>query len=584
MRPVLVLSRPQSHSHHASRWVSAIAKLVGYGLVFTVIGLFSRVTFAQQLPTAGTEIQQITQIPPLIKAPPKLDVEIKAPEVINVPSNARKIEIKSIQIKGIKNIAAADLIAASGFVPNSMLSFEELKNLTQKMVAYLHEKQYFVAQVFLPPQAISDGVVIFEVMEGKYSKVELKGNGVIPKAMLTALMGKVKSGEPIKANDLERGLLLVSDLPGVLVSSNLSPGQVTGTSDLVVEVEKTALLSGSVDYDNFGNTYTGVNRVGGTLNINNPSGNGDIVTLRAQTSAEGMNYGRASYQGQADVFKPGIALTSMQYQLGQQYQSLSAYGRANIASVYTGYPVIRSRDANLNMLLNFDLKQLNDNVRATNTMTPKKAEVASFNINGDSKDQLLGGGFNTYYSSFSVGNIVLQNQQSITNDAQYAQTNGTFNKLYLNTTRLQNIAGPLSLYGAFRGQFASKNMDGTEKMGLGGANGVRAYPEGEGYGDQGYLLNIEARTNVPNPFSIMPGQLQLIGFFDNGSIMFNKNPWPGAGINNHQTLSGAGVGLNWTSQNNLVLRSYLAHKVGGAAPTSAPDQTYRFWVQLIQYL
>jgi hemolysin activation/secretion protein len=125
-------------------------------------------------------------------------------------------------------------------------------------------------------------------------------------------------------------------------------------------------------------------------------------------------------------------------------------------------------------------------------------------------------------------------------------------------------------------------MDGTEMMGLGGANGVRAYPEGEGYGDEGYVLNIEARTQVPNPFAFMPGQLQLIGFFDHGSIIFNKNPWsPGI---NKQTLSGVGIGVNWFSENNSVLRMYLAQKVGAAVPTSASDQPYRFWVQFIQYL
>ena len=64
----------------------------------------------------------------------------------------------------------------------------------------------------------------------------------------------------------------------------------------------------------------------------------------------------------------------------------------------------------------------------------------------------------------------------------------------------------VSLYAAINGQFASKNLDISEKMGLGGANGVRAYPEGEAYGDQGYVLNLEARCLLPSLSERVPGQ------------------------------------------------------------------------------
>jgi hemolysin activation/secretion protein len=567
-----------SNNLGTNKYSLCIAKtLINIILIFSA----SLPAFAQRLPDAGIQLQQITNIPPPKKTEPKFEFLNKELNLMTAPGG-QKIQVLGLKIVGTESVTAADLITASRFVPDSMLSYADLKNLTVKMVAYLHEQQYFVAQVFLPPQEIENGMVVMRVMEGKYSRVDVQTNQVISQSLATTLMDDTKPGEPIKADTLARALLLVSDLPGVEVASNLAPGAQVGTSDLKVDITGGPLLTGSIDFDNFGNTYTGSNRVGATLNVNNPSGHGDLFSVRAQTSAMGMDYGRISYQTQVGKFTPGIALTALQYQLGQQYESLSAYGTAQIASVYLRYPVVRSRVSNMSVLFNFDVKKLQDNIDATNTQTPKRVQVASVSTSGDIKDDIFGGGFNTYYVGWSVGNVALQSQQSITNDARTAQTNGLFNKLYLNATRLQKIAGPVSLYTAFRGQIASKNMDGTEMMGLGGANGVRAYPEGEGYGDEGYVLNIEARTQVPNPFAFMPGKLQLIGFFDHGSIIFNKNPWsPGI---NKQTLSGVGIGVNWFSENNSVLRMYLAQKVGAAVPTSASDQPYRFWVQFIQYL
>ena len=45
--------------------------------------------------------------------------------------------------------------------------------------------------------------------------------------------------------------------------------------------------------DNAGNRYTGANRLGATINLNNAAGLGDIASLRTLTSGSGLNYARA---------------------------------------------------------------------------------------------------------------------------------------------------------------------------------------------------------------------------------------------------------------------------------------------------
>ena len=124
-------------------------------------------------------------------------------------------------------------------------------------------------------------------------------------------------------------------------------------------------VTGSIEADNAGNRYTGANRIGATVNINNPLGLGDVASLRVLTSGSGLNYGRASYQMQFGKATVGVAYSALRYELGQEFESLGAHGTAEIASVYGSYPLIRSRNNNLYAGLAYDHKTFEDKVDAT---------------------------------------------------------------------------------------------------------------------------------------------------------------------------------------------------------------------------
>ena len=141
--------------------------------------------------------------------------------------------------------------------------------------------------------------------------------------------------------------------------------------------------------------------------------------------------------------------------------------------------------------------------------------------------------------------------------------------------RLQTIAGPLSLFASARGQIAFDNLDISEKMELGGAYAVRAYPEGEAYGDQGYVATAEARLALPQ---IVPGALQLFGFVDVGEVDFVKTPYFAG--SNHAKRSAYGAGLSWAGPYGIGARATYARKLGNADATSAPDKSGRAWFQL----
>ncbi|MEJ1963091.1 MAG: ShlB/FhaC/HecB family hemolysin secretion/activation protein [Gammaproteobacteria bacterium] len=248
-------------------------------------------------------------------------------------------------------------------------------------------------------------------------------------------------------------------------------------------------------------------------------------------------------------------------------------------------PLLRSRRTNLYAQLNFDSKTFHDkvDVAVPAVITDKKAQVSMLSLLGDHRDGFGGGGVSTYSLTWTAGSLDLQTPEAFNTDAATARTDGRYDKLGLNFMRLQSVTPTVSLYAALQGQLASRNLDVSEKIGLGGANAVRAYPEGEAYVDQGLLLNVEARFSMPRLLDLMSGQWQLVGFLDSGTGRPNRNAWDADTERNRRTLSGGGLGLNWFAPGDFAVKASFAHKIGAAAATSVPDSDSRVWVDAVKY-
>lgn len=548
-------------------------------LPFALLAL-SQTVFSQQPPSAGSQLQQIPPSPVPQKIAPAIRIEPSSAPA-TAASDAVKIVVNSLQVTGSLAYPEAELVALTGFKPGSELTLSDLRGMASKITERYRSNGYFVAQAYLPAQEISDGVVTIAVVEGQYGKIAVRNQSNLSDDLAYSQLDGINTGDAVTIAPLESRLLLLSDIPGVNVTSTLTPGASVGASDLIVDVTPGQRVTGSIDADNGGNRYTGEYRLGATVNLNNAAGRGDVASLRVLTSGSGLNYARGSYQMQFGKATAGVAYSWLGYELGKEFSSLQANGTAKIASIYGGYPLIRTRNTNLYALLAFDAKTFQDRVDATSTVVDKKARVLMATLRGDHRDHLGGGGLTSYSLTGTTGNIDIQTPAMRAFDAATAQSNGHYTKLGFSAMRLQSVTDTVSLYAGINGQVASKNLDISEKMELGGINGVRAYPEGEAYADQGYLLTLEARFLLPKFSEQFPGQLQLVGFVDTGSVTLNKNPWDAR--DNRRTLSGAGIGLNWSAANNFVVRTSYARKLGSGTATSAPDKSGRFWIQAVKY-
>jgi len=547
---------------------------------YLALALFApALAHAQQVPNAGTQLQQLPQTPVPAKPAPDLDIG-HAPPAADTAEAGRSVRVSVLHVTGQTAYSEATLLAVTGFVPGRDLTLAQLRALAGRISDYYHLRGFILAQAYLPAQDVQDGAVTIDVVEGRYGPIALHNNAHLADRVPMDILRGLDPGDIVTNAPLERRLLLLSDIPGVRVKGTLAPGTKVGTSDLVIDVVPGPRVTGSIEADDAGSRYTGTYRFGGSINLNNPLGIGDLLSLRLLGSDGGLAYGRLAYQAPVGNLTVGVGYAHLRYSLGREFEALDGSGTADIFSAFGSYPLVRSRRANLHALGGLDYKILRDRIGSVSVDSRKRITAGTLGVAGDWRDGLGGGGSNVYSIGWTIGSLDFRSPVERAIDATTARSAGTFNKVQASFARLQSVAGPVSLYVAARGQFAFDNLDSSEKIELGGAYGVRAYPEGEAFGDSGYVVTVEARLLLGGMAEKLPGQFELIAFVDTGKVRYAHDPWFTG--SNHAIRSGYGVGVNWAGPENFRIRANYARKLGTGPATSAPDRDGRFWVQVVK--
>lgn len=558
-----------------------------------LLGLVMVSTSVAAPPDAGTLLneqrQQGSTLPGRLPKPDK-DAPEKAPQ----PDRGTKITVKSFRFTGEETIATdAELQELVKEDIGRQLGINDLHAIAARVTAYLREKKgYLLPRAYLPKQDVTSGVVEIAIIAGRVDgriKVNRKQPGRISQSILNGIADRaVPEGSAIRMEDVERATLLMGDLPGIEAKSSLEKGSAPGLARVIIDTTEGPLLNGSIGIDNQGDRYTGTWRSTGQAAANDPFGIGDQVSL-SLTGAEHTVQGKMSYSlplGTSGL-AGSLSYTGLYYELGGNLANLKAHGRADTMSASLNYPFLRSRSANIWGTLGFEYQLLADEMNGITTKDCR-IPVGNASVNGGFQDSFGGGGMTSLNITLYSGDIDL----SAVAAAQAAddagpKTTGTFWRSSYSLSRLQRLTQSLSLFGFARGQFTTANLDSSQKFILGGPTGVRAYPTGEGSGDEGHAFTFEARYDIPGVPSWMA--TQLTGFFDTGWVKLHNEPWPGSITNisgrNDYWLSGGGAGLTIGSQGTYNIRATYARTVDNNKGRSSSgkdadnrSENDRFWL------
>lgn len=553
-------------------------------------------------PDAGLLLRETQQVSPPNLTPnvqPDIEVQKQSRPAMKGMSSAT-VTVTSVVFSGNTLVSSAELEPFAAPVVGKKVSIGELQEVAYKISDYYREKGYMVARAYIPAQQVKDGVIEIQIIEGRRDQVKVNpGNDPLVRQSYqqSVMENAVPAGAVLTEADLERGLLLLGDLPGVTnVKGVLEPGAQVGTSNVVVNSEAANRFFGALDFDDFGNRYSGQGRVGFTAGVNSLTGYGDQLSFRGQTSGQQSggqtNYGRIAYQIPigSDGLKIGAAYASMYYKLGINplYTANHTNGTAETASLFGTYPFIRSRAFNLYGQIGYDnIQTNNNNAGGIPTYNLKSnINVGNVGLNGNSRDGLLTGGINTFSASATFGDA--GNTANYGGQTWGYVTDGAFQRYNLAAARTQRVTDSLQGVINAYGQLATQNLDGSQKFYLGGPTGVRSYPVGEGAGSQGGVFQFEAQQALWYGSPI--GNVTGIAFYDAGVTQLYKTTPDGwstfnPGRSNSYWLQGIGLGVKTTVTTNGYLSATWSHTVGvnngqiNGNNSDGQSNKNQFWLQ-----
>lgn len=530
---------------------------------------------AQTAPDAGRLLDETRQPPrsepPLNQAPRRL-LEPPVRPTVSMPEGV-SVTPSGFRITGAVSFPQAELAELVKPWVGRPLDLAGLNEAAGAITRRYQAAGHFLSYAYLPAQKVADGVIEIAVLEGRIDATQV-ANGQdtrLRDEVVQAHVDPLVDRQPVKQDEVERKLLLLNDIPGVVARAAFAPGASQGAAEMVVSVAEDEPLATSVTVDNHGSRSSGEYRAGLGLQFRDLFGWGDELQARLLASQRGglVSGSLAGWLPMGgDGLKFGASVSSLRYVLGGSFAATGAEGTARAFGPRLRYPLVRTEAANLGFEGSVERKHLRDDVQAVGATSRKTATVMEGTLSFDLRDAFAGGGVSAGSIGATSGTLRLLDGPST------VDTSGDYHKANVVLSRQQALFGPFSAYLRFVGQFAHRNLDSSEKLALGGPTGVRAYTSGEAVVDDGRFVSAELRYAQ----DYLGGSLLWSLFHERAKGRINVLP-PSGATGNEPHLRGTGIGLQWTG-GDFGLAASLAWR-GNRVPTAeGGDPSPRAFFQL----
>lgn len=499
------------------------------------------------------------------------------PRELGKPEDDVKLDITGFVVDGLPEAAVPALAALTAAQTGPGRSYENLINAAAAVTRHMQrDLGYYVGFAYVPEQRMLGGQVHLQALEGRLDQVRVmpvdagpEGQQVTPalqaqaQALVDERLAHLQPGAILRTDDVERGVLLLNDVPGWRFRVEIEEGHTPGTASLRVTPFSERGLSGRAEVDTLGNRDTGTIRVNGTVQASNPLRRGDVLTAQALSShTGGLKQLSASYTlpWGAQGLKLGGTASRVEYGLDRGAFPAVYEGSVVSTGLFALHPLLRSRNANVFGLLSLEHKQFDDH--QAGLRASKFSNDWQLGLVGDGRDDLLGGAINTFELQ------ALHGRMGFGTNATPLGLSPSFNKLSVGASRLQGLMpGRLQLFARYKAQWAGAGLDASEKYAAGGPLGVRAFGPGEASADHAQVLNTELRWLPPEPWlGPLAREVLITTFYDWAHVRFSHDAsLQPAGQANTGTLSGAGLGLIWDRPGKHALRVDVAWPITGTA-------------------
>lgn len=444
------------------------------------------------------KIQKQTPSLPSIKSG-----EYKTPMV----DSGKTLFIKSFTFSGNEHISNEQLQALAKEYENKDLTFTQLNELTARITKFYRQKGYFVARAYLPEQNILENGNALEIaiIEGNYGEFHLKNNSLVNDSIVQGILDYAKRDNIVSTRTLEQSMLIINDTPGAIVTrADVMPGVKVGTSDFSIETEATNPYDGYLVVDNQGSRYTGENRIMSGVNFNSPFKIGDKISLSGLVSnGADLTNGRVAYSApiMSNGLRGEISYTQTNYSLVEEYKALDAKGYSKTLEAKFTYPIIRTKAENFYANISLLSKDMKDEIASANDTTKKNTKSLKIGVDYDRSFLVFGKNSSSKISfNYTYGKLSFDDSAKELADKNGANTNGNYSKINLDLSHEIALSSLFTLESSLKMQYSlsNKNLDGSEDFSIGGAYGVKVYPDGELSAENGYLFSTKLKYKLPS--------------------------------------------------------------------------------------
>lgn len=466
---------------------------------------------------------------------------------------ALRFDINSYTVDGATLITQDDIARVVAPFIGQGKDFSDVQLALEAVEALYAERGYSAVSILLPEQELEKGEVHFQAIEGKFAKVTVKDNQFVSEANALNAIPSVRTGNTPMAKRIARELKLANENPARQLNVVLKAGENDGEVDASVLVTDSKPGAWSVTFDNTGSKETGELRLGAAYRHANLFDADHVGSLQFQTSPTHPDR----------VLVLGGSYKIPRYEAGDSWEAFGGY--SNVNSVVGGLDNFKGGGLMLSLRDNWMLERwgsfeprlsfgldwrtfnaLKQTAPTTSTLYNKiVATPLSVALAATAKDAKSETALN---ASFAL-NIPLMASGKKADFAAYDplglyKPDANYSVLRYGGSYNRVVGEDWQLRAAMNGQWSGNRLILGEQMRLGGADGVRGFPEGSEGGETGYRLNLEAYT--PSG-TVWLYEGRALVFYDLGKVSAKNGT--------DSTIASVGAGLRVSSGGMLNLRA-----------------------------
>jgi len=461
-------------------------------------------------PIPKLELNTPQQVAPVLPALPNQNNALFEPQVF----------VKQFVFTGNTVYSSATLAGLLVKYTGRKITSDELEAARQTITLYYVSHGYINSGALLPDQDPKDGIIHFQVVEGKLTSVEVTGNHWFQTWWLRNEMRQA-AGEPLNFDSLKEGMQVLRENPTIgQVNAELQPGGAPGESQLKMEVQDKQPFRFSVEVNNNRPPSVGSTIAQAHLTDLNLTGNNDPLTLTygiATSTPGGAELSDFDNAGADYRFPITPWRTTMDIGADKSNSGIleAPFNQLDIVSKLTEYhvavrqPVFETPRHSLIFSFQFDR-------RRSETFLFGQPFTLSPGAENGVEDVLVPRFIQEFVDRSQAHVFSFRSQFSLGIDGANATINsqppdGHFFDWLGQAQYIRRLGdSDCLIVGRLSGQIADRPLLSLEQLELGGIASVRGYLENQVLSDNGILTSLEFRLPVwedkdHNPlFSLAP--------------------------------------------------------------------------------